>query len=160
LVDTVIALLALAVSIGAVVWQARTAREQTRIAGEQTRLAREQTAIQERLAAIDEARRTEEVEAKTLAHVTASFRRRAETWLVLRNEGPALASNVDLDVEQGPSIPPVDGIEALPIDLQPGQERIFYVPESTGDAATMRVTVSWTDGAGRHEKPFMLQLHY
>jgi hypothetical protein len=87
-------------------------------------VARRQTTIQERVAAIEEARRDEEVEARTRAHVTASIAHARGTegvvrsgvrsgeglveaapgpmvvWLVLRNEGPALARDVEL-VEEG-----------------------------------------------------------
>jgi hypothetical protein len=151
LVDTVIALLALAVSIGVAVWQARTAREQTRI-------AREQTAIQKRLAAIEEARRAEEVEARSLAQVTASFQPRGpDSRLVVHNQGPAIARGVEVEVEQGPGVPPVFSLDALPADLQPGQPMAFQVPVSMEEVAPMRVTVRWTDGAGAHEDLFTLQ---
>jgi hypothetical protein len=151
LVDTVIALLALAVSIGVAVWQARTAREQTRI-------AREQTAIQKLLAAIDEARRAEEVEARSLAQVTASFQPHGpDSRLVVQNQGPAIARDVEVEVEQGPGVPPVFSLDALPADLQPGQPMTFQVPVSMGEVAPMRVTVRWTDGAGAHEDLFTLQ---
>jgi hypothetical protein len=139
-------------------------------------VAQRQTAIQERLAAVEEARRAEEVEARTRARVTASIMR-VETpplirtvasspapisWpvlLVLRNEGPALARDVQVQVEEAPHVPTVNGLEVLPVDLQPGQPMTFHMPVAMGDAATIRVTVRWTDGAGGHEEPFTLQIH-
>jgi hypothetical protein len=78
-------------------------------------VAKRQTATQERLAAIEEARRAEEVEAQGRAHVSVSIARPgpAETvastvapvtvswhvWLVLRNDGPALARGVEVTDE-------------------------------------------------------------
>jgi hypothetical protein len=149
-----IALLALVVSIAVALWQARVAREQTRI-------AREQTDIQARLAAIEEARRAEEVEARSLAQVTASFQPHGpDSRLVVHNQGPAIARDVEVEVEQGLRIPPVFSLDALPADLQPGQQRTFQAPVAPlGDAATMRVMVRWTDGAGDHEEWFTLQTH-
>jgi hypothetical protein len=136
-------------------------------------VARRQTAIQERLAAIEEARRAEEVEARGRARVTASLARdepqgvmvRAGQLapkpvplrLVLHNDGPALARSVQLAVEQGPGVPQVLGLEALPVDLQPGQSMLFIVTVSLRSTPTMRVTVRWTDEAGDHEEPFTLQ---
>jgi hypothetical protein len=153
LVDTVIALLALAVSIVVAVWQARTAREQTAI-------AREQTAIQERVAAIETARRTEEVESRDRARVTASFQPRGpDSQLVVHNEGPAIGRDVEVEVEEGPGVPPVFSLEGLPNDLQPGQPMTFQVPVSMGEAAPLRVTVRWNDGAGGHEQAYTFQTH-
>jgi hypothetical protein len=125
-------------------------------------VARRQTGIQERLAAIEEARRAEEVEARTQARVTASLvheqldARRRDTRLVLHNEGPARARNVEAELEEGPQIPSVIGLDALPVDLQPGQQMRFTVAAAMGDAMTFRVTVRWTDEAGDHEEPFTL----
>jgi hypothetical protein len=122
-------------------------------------VARRQTAIQERLAAIEEARRAEEIKAGGQAQVMASLHRGLER-LTLRNEGPALARGVDLEVEEGPGVPPVFGIERLPVDLQPGQQMTFEVPAQDHKAPVMRVKVRWTDEAGDHEEPFTLQTHY
>jgi hypothetical protein len=139
------------------------------------RADRRQTGIQARLAAIEEARRAEEVDARTRARVTASIVRPARgevrpatvtevvgpppTWLVVHNEGPALARGVQLEVEQGPQIPTIIGLENLPVDLQPGQPMAFQVVVGLVGAATMRVTVHWTDGAGDHEAPFTFQTY-
>jgi hypothetical protein len=146
-----VAFLALVVSIVVALWQARVAREQTRI-------AREQTAIQARLAAIEEARRAEEVEARSLAQVTASFQPHGpDSRLVVHNQGPAIARDVEVEVEQGPGVPPVFSLDALPADLQPGQPMMFQVPVSMEEVAPMRVTVRWSDGAGEHEEPYTLR---
>jgi hypothetical protein len=125
-------------------------------------VAKRQTAIQERVAAIEEARRAEEVEAQTRARVTASLvhqqrdARHQQTRLVLHNEGPALARNVEAELEEGPRIPSVIGLEALPVDLQPSQAIPFLVPLAMGDATMFRVTVRWTDEAGGHEERYTL----
>jgi hypothetical protein len=126
------------------------------------RTDRRQTAIQEQLAAIEKARRAEEVEARAQARVTASLvhqqrdARHQQTRLILRNEGPALARNVEAELVEGPQIPSVIGLEALPADLQPGQEMPFIVAIGLRDAAMFRITVRWTDGAGGHEERYTL----
>jgi hypothetical protein len=158
-ISAVIALAALAVSIV--------------VARRQTAIASEQTAIQKRLAAIEEARRAEEVEARGRARVTASLARDEQPGfvvrsgqlapkpiplrLVLHNDGPALARSVYIAVEEGADRPQVLGLEALPIDLQPGQSMTFIVTVGLRSMPRMRVTVRWTDEAGDHEEPFTLQ---
>lgn len=123
-------------------------------------VARQQTAIQERLAAIEEARRAEELDARTVAQVTASMGRPLDPHLILRNHGPAVARGVELEVQQGPRIPQVQGLtEALPADLQSDQELAFHVPVDLAIARVFRVTVRWTDGAGDHEELFVLQIN-
>jgi hypothetical protein len=123
-----------------------------------------QTAIQERVAAIEEARRAEEIEARGRARVTASMQREQrdtrgrDLRLVLHNDGPALARSVQAAVEEEPQTPGVLGLEALPVDLQPGQFMRFVVTVGLRDTTTMRVTVRWTDEAGDHEEPFTLQV--
>jgi hypothetical protein len=137
-------------------------------------VARRQTAVQERLAAIEEARRAEEVEARTRTRVTASIVHAdpgppmsitagppLDSWLVLYNEGPALARSIEAEVASldGKPVPQIFGIEALPVDLQPGQHLTFRIPMALEDAVMVRVMVRWTDGAGDHAEPFALQIH-
>jgi hypothetical protein len=125
-------------------------------------VARWQTAIQERLAAIEEARRAEEVEARSRAHMMASvIREGSRTTLVLRNPGAALARDVDIDVVSldGHRQPPtVNGRDILPVDVQPGAVLRFGIPVSMGDAVAALVTDSWTDEVGGHKEPFAVQL--
>lgn len=121
-------------------------------------VAKRQTGIQERLAAIEEARRAEEVAARGRARVTASMR---PDFLTLHNEGPALARGVGAEIvslDEDP-LPFIDGIEALPVDLQPGQPITFAVSHAAGDANTLRVTVRWADESGDHEEPYTLRFY-
>jgi hypothetical protein len=144
--SAIIALLALGVSIAVAVNQAR--------------IAREQTAIQKRLAAIEEARRAEEVAARSQARVTASVFR--GSYLTLRNEGSAIARKVQAEITSldGDPVPTFDGIEALPVDLQPAQPIHFEILQTMGDAYMVRVIVRWTDESGGHEEPYTLRLGY
>lgn len=135
-------------------------------------VARRQTAIQERLAAIEEARRAEEVEARSRAHVSVSIARSGPresamvtvtaavvSWpalLAVRNDGPALARGVAL-TDEGPQAPRIMGLEILPVDLQPAQQMVFAIPVELSDNPIVRVRVRWTDEAGDHEEPYTLQ---
>jgi hypothetical protein len=127
------------------------------------RVAHRQTRIQERMAAIEEVRWAQEVDARARAQMTASVQpderedRAGDNQLVLRNEGPAVAHAVRATVEEGPRIPPVFGLEILPVNLQPGQEMRFTVAPTMGDRGRLRVTVCWTDAAGEHQEPYTLQ---
>jgi hypothetical protein len=127
------------------------------------RVSRRQTAIQERVAAIEEARRTEEIAARAHARVTASVtheqrdHRGRDVRLVLHNDGPALARGVQVDLEEGPTNA-VIGLEALPVDLQPGQSTRFPVALALGDHPILRITVRWADEAGNHAEPYTLQV--
>ena len=137
-------------------------------------VARRQTAVQERLAAIEEARRAEEVAARGRAWVTAVIERPEHELsivtkasasptrppvgyppvvLVLRNEGPALARSVLVEIQQGSR--PM-GLEVLPVDLQPGQPMRFPIVRDLHDKTTMRIVVGWTDDDGNHQEPFTL----
>jgi hypothetical protein len=139
-----------------------------RVASRQTAIQAHMAAIQARLAAIEEARRAEEVEARGRARVTADLRheqpdhRGTDTWLVLQNDGPAVARDVGVTVDQGPQVPVVYELET--IELQPGQSRPFRVAVTHRDAPTvlrgaglLKVLVRWTDKAGTHEKLYTLQ---
>lgn len=156
-VTAAIALAALAVSI----W---VARRQTKIQEQQVTIQEQQTGIQERLAAVEEARRTDELAARERARVTADVRREEQDGrgrplrLVLRNEGPAVARDVKLAVEDSPQAPGVRGLEMLPADFQPSQEMKFIVSVGLRTQPTLRLVVRWTDAAGDHEAPYTLPL--
>jgi hypothetical protein len=128
-------------------------------------VARSQTAIQFRLAAIEEARRAEEVASRAQARVTARFTRGQVRpneyggfagYVVLRNEGAALARDVTIFVEPGEDVPEVLGLEDLPVDLQPGQPLELPVVMVLGDATSFDLSVRWADESGNHEEPFTL----
>ena len=132
-------------------------------------VARRQTGIAERLAVIEEARRAEEVAAraeeaaaKRRARVTASIRRAsglAEDRFVLHNEGKALARGVQAEIESldGNPLPTFEGMEVLPVDLQPDQQMVFLILRAVTDADTIRVTVRWADKDGDHEESYTLR---
>jgi hypothetical protein len=100
----------------------------------QVKQSAEQTALQARVTAIEEARRTEEVEARRRALVTASFGAlgiramsnydRRHPHLFLKNEGSAQARRVDVKVaaldKNSGSFEVLRLADDLPIDLHPG----------------------------------------
>ena len=96
--------------------------------------------------------------------VTASIetrpgRRGIDKALVLHNEGLALAREVAVEVEKGPSVPQVLGLEVLPVDLQPDQRMPFYItPLALGDTPTLRLAVRWSDEDGEDRAPYTLQV--
>jgi hypothetical protein len=148
IVNAVIAAIALAALVVSIV-----------VAVKQARIAREQTAIQAKVAAIEEARRAEEVAAKAQARVTASILHDKRSRLVLHNEGSAVARGVEADIVSlgGARVPMFYGIEALPVDLQPGQSMEFPFSMDLGTARRVQVTVGWTDDIGSHEEPYTLR---
>ncbi len=136
-------------------------------------VARSQTAIQHRVAAIEEARRTEELDARGRARVTVNVSQRErpdrvvggrtivpppEPLIELSNEGPAIARGVQLDPERGPKLAEIFGLDVLPVDLQPGQSMTFRLAIAMGHGMTLPVTVQWTDEAGSHKEPFTLKI--
>jgi hypothetical protein len=154
-VDTTIAAISAALSLAAIVVSIVVARRQTAI-------ARQQTAIQARLAAIEEARRTEEVEARGRAWVTASFQPNPgqEASFVLVNEGPAVARWVTVQVDgiDKDVLPTILGLyDVLPLTLQPGQRMPFVAASHFQQAEAIRATIRWKDDAGQHEESFILR---
>lgn len=128
-------------------------------------VAKRQTEVQERLAAVEEARRADEVAARSRAQVTASIQRMpgdgrwpGQQVLVLRNEGAAVARQVLATVDERPGTPKPIGLDDLSADLQPRQEMPFLLPVSLGDEPVLRLTVRWTDQLGDHTEPYTLQL--
>jgi hypothetical protein len=68
---------------------------------------------------------------------------------VLRNEGPPIAYTVKAKGDEGPKVPTVNGLEALPVDLQPGQEMKFQVAAAIGDMQTF----GWQPGRVQVSRP-------
>ncbi len=126
----------------------------------QTELAQQQTDVQARLTAIEEGRRADEVEARRHARVVPAFRRPEPNRLrfVLTNQAPAPARDVRCQLEalDGRQPPRVVGLEALPVDLRPGQSMEFIASAGLGMSTLIRAVVTWTDDAGEHEEPFTL----
>ena len=127
-------------------------------------VARRQTAVQERLAAIEEARRADEVTARGRAWVTASIKpsnrdvRIQGPRLLLRNEGPAVARRALVTVVKRSRTAMPLGLEALPVDLQPGQEMEFGIPFSLGEEPRLELKVQWIDQLGGHSERWALKV--
>ena len=126
----------------------------------QTELAQQQTDVQARLTAIEEGRRADEVEARRHARVVPAFRRPEPNRLrfVLTNQAPAPARDVRCQLEalDGRQPPRVVGLEALPVDLRPGQSMEFIASAGLGMSPRIRAVVTWVDDAGEQEEPFTL----
>jgi hypothetical protein len=76
----------------------------------------------------------------------------------VHNEGPAVARGVTVEIDKRPQTPDVLGLEDLPVDLQPTQERRFLVSVGLMEVPTIRLTVRWADDAGDYEVPYTLQV--
>ncbi len=126
----------------------------------QAELAQQQTDVQARLTAIEESRRADEVDARRRARVVPTFTRPEPKRLrfVLTNQGPAPAREVDcqLDALDDRQPPRVMGLEALPVDLRPGQPMEFVASAGLGMSTRIRVVVRWIDDAGEQEEAFTL----
>jgi hypothetical protein len=48
------------------------------------------------------------------------------------------------------------GLEALPVELRPGQPMEFIASSGLGMTNLIRVVVPWEDDAGEQEEPFTL----
>jgi hypothetical protein len=131
-----------------------------RVSRRQTELAQQQTDVQARLTAIEEGRRADEIEARRHARVVPSFRRPDPKRLrfVLSNVGPAPAREVRCQLEalDGLQAPRIIGLEALPVELRPGQEMEFAASAGLGMSSLIRAVVTWNDDAGDQEESFTL----
>jgi hypothetical protein len=126
------------------------------VASRQLRVQEQLARMQARLAAIETARRGVETEARWHARIRVASRPgRTHDSLVVANDGPARARvlAVRVEAEDRGSPPELDGLEALPADLQAGDRLPF--PLRRGSTATvLQALVSWTDDAGEHEQRF------
>jgi hypothetical protein len=131
-----------------------------RVSRRQTALAQQQTDVQARLTAIEEARRADEVDARRRARVVPEFWRPEPKRLcfVLTNQGLAPAREVDcqLDALDDRQPPRMIGLDALPVDLRPGQSMDFVASAGLGMSTRIRAVVRWVDDAGEQEETFTL----
>jgi hypothetical protein len=131
-----------------------------RVSRRQTELAQQQTDVQARLTAIEEARWAGEIDARQRARVVPAFLRPEPNRLrfVLTNQGLAPAREVrcKLDALDGRQPPRVIGLEALPVELRPGQPMEFAASAGLGMSTLIRAVVTWVDDAGNQEESFTL----
>jgi hypothetical protein len=131
-----------------------------RVSRRQTELAQQQTDVQARLTAIEEVRLAGEIDARRRARVVPAFRRPEpkRVRFVLTNQGLAPAREVrcKLDALDGQEPPRVVGLEALPVELRPGQEMEFPALTGLGMSTLIRGVVTWTDDAGDQEESYTL----
>jgi hypothetical protein len=124
------------------------------------RVNRRQTELAQRLTAIEEARRADEVDARRRARVVPAFRRPEPKRLrfVLTNQGLAPAREVDCQIDplDDRQLPRIIGLEALPVDLRPGQPMEFVASAGLGMSTQIRAVVRWVDDAGEQEETFTL----
>jgi hypothetical protein len=124
------------------------------------RVSRRQTDVQARLTAIEEARWAGEIDARRRARVVPAFWRPESNRLrfVLTNQGLAPAREVDcqLDALDDRQLPRVIGLDALPVDLRPGQSMDFLASSGLGMSTQIRAVVRWVDDAGEQEETFTL----
>jgi hypothetical protein len=117
-----------------------------------------QHGLQRRLTVIEEARREEEVEARSRADVTAHV---LSGRLVLKNMGPAPAFSVDVSLQ--PSVPQLPKLHleghTLPVPrLDPGGEYKIMLITALGVPPEFGVDLRWRDEAGDQRKQLTLSL--
>jgi hypothetical protein len=118
------------------------------------------------LAAIEEARRTEEVAARLEAHVTAQIetepatnRGSSKSLLVLINNGPAVAREVDFETpepDHGDAPHLMREGMVFPVDLDPGQRYPIHAIFMYQGSPTFPVTLTWVDGRSPQTKTLTL----
>jgi hypothetical protein len=118
------------------------------------RTAKDQTGLDRRLVTIEEARRAEEVAARSLADVRVLVRSGASytRHLVVQNVGLAPAREVDIDCEVLDSVE--GGRDDLPIGvLLPGDEVALLIALTRDTVGSHAYVLTWTDelGTRRHE---------
>jgi len=116
---------------------------------------RRQTRMQARLTNIEEARRREEIQAQQQARLRVDVEPGdQDVDLVIRNSGPATARAVRVNAQatNGKDLPKIHGLNEPAVDLPAGSRVAFPMLRLGSAADTLRVQVTWTDGAGEHEE--------
>jgi hypothetical protein len=123
--------------------------------------------LQRRVASIEEARREDELAARLVADVTAfvSRERREDRMstdyrLVLFNRGPAVARDVDVELDAGEGKAPELRKEdhAFPMTLDVEQQYDLYLEVTFGMSPNFRASLRWEDGRGPRSKALTLTL--
>jgi hypothetical protein len=120
-----------------------------------------QERLSRKVAGIDAERRRDEVEARLVADVTASFETKSsasgeEPYLVLLNRGPAHAVDVDFTYPETDDLTIFKNDMGFPVTLDPGQPFAVLASPSYGAAPSVPITLRWTDGRGPQEKQLRL----
>jgi hypothetical protein len=129
--------------------------------------------VQHQLTQIEESRRTDEVGQRKQAEVTARIDRTQETtgtgartttttrhYLVIRNQGPAAARQVNIEVSAPHGhTPTLLDMSGLPIPLlDPTGEIRLILAIAMGDGYFLDVTLSWEDDDGPEKKTLRLTI--
>jgi hypothetical protein len=106
-----------------------------------------------RVADIEADRRGEEVAARLVADIVVSFRRLERGGAIdLRNNGPASATDVDLQISPEES-GLIVRLEGLPIGrLGPCETRSFVAITTAATDASVPARLSWSDPSGAHDE--------
>lgn len=148
---TLVAWLALAVSLGVGIWQIRLAGRQTALQAEHTRLANALAARQ--------LMGHEAADAAALrANVCAEYSKGAER-VIVTNFGPADAFEVDVAAADGTGksflVDPDLAASVLPYQrMRPMEEHRLHAWFANGMQPPAVITVRWRDDAGDHEETF------
>ena len=117
--------------------------------------------LQHRVTEIEQARRTDELEARRRADVTASFEPKPNTTgifhLVVLNKGPAMAKNVTFEIHGGDPLrmEPV----SLPLPtLDSGHRFPIVAIPLFGASNTVDVELAWEDESGPRRKSLTLRM--
>jgi hypothetical protein len=142
---------ALAVSIFALLVSALAALAYWR----QVKWAKVAASAQAQLAAIEEARHTTDVVERERATLSVHFEPVGTNshMLVVRNEGPATASHVTIDLApriEGDVAPEMRD-SSFPATIAPDAEATAFLSESLTTTTQLIGTIKWTDDEGGHE---------
>lgn len=130
------------------------------------RVGSRQTRLQQQVTRIEQERRDRERRQELSAVLIAAWQPRGDgdtgPELLLSNRGEAAASEITIDITSADDGRPAPAFESgtgrAAVDrLGPDQERPLPIRDFLGGAATVKVTLSWTDGRGPHQESQVLR---
>ena len=122
----------------------------------QVKWAKVASNAQAKIAAIEEARHTTDLLERERATLSVHFEPVGTNshMVVVRNEGPAIAYHVTIDLAarvEG-EVAPETRDSSFPATIAPDAEATAFLSESLATTTRLTGTIKWTDDAGGHEE--------